>query len=304
MLSHSQRPAPKTPWFEAESGEAPPTPFDAETRAFVEALRADGVAVIDLGDEARDLCDQVIRDTEPYFAAGASRVQDAWYRSSAIRRLAAWARMRELLAAAYGRDPFPFQTLNFQCGSQQALHADTVHFHSKPERFMCGVWIALEDVAPGSGPLIYHPGSHRLPVMTMRDAGVNRPDPGYEDYGRAYVPRFAERVAASGLPEARALLKKGWALVWAANLAHGGAPIETEGSTRRSLVVHNYFEDCVYYTPMTSNEVDGRLTVRVPPNIRTGGWAWPRRDGQRVWPGLRTLLAATAHSLLRRPRSY
>jgi ectoine hydroxylase-related dioxygenase (phytanoyl-CoA dioxygenase family) len=209
--------------------------------------------------------------------------------------------MRDLLAAAYGRDPIPFQTLNFQRGSQQPLHADSIHFHSVPERFMCGVWIALEDVAAGSGPLVYHPGSHRLPVLTMRGAGVNGARPSPQDYERSFVPRFAERIAASGLPEARAVLKKGWAFVWAANLAHGGSAIDNVGSTRRSLVVHNFFEDCLYYTPMTSDVEGGRLDLRVPPNVRTGRWAWPRREGRPARPAIKRIVAAILRDLANRP---
>jgi hypothetical protein len=294
---------PPTPWFESDALEVylAGASLGAETEAFVRALARDGYAAVDLGDAARSLCDQAVADTEPYFHAGAVRVQDAWYRSSAVRELATAPAIRRLLTAAYGREPIPFQTLNFQRGSQQALHADSIHFHSVPERFMCGVWIALEDVAPGSGPLVYHPGSHRLPVMSMRDAGVNSARPTPADYERSFVPRFAERIAASGLPQARALLKKGWAFVWAANLAHGGSPIEADGATRRSLVVHNFFEDCLYFTPITSDVEAGRLDLRVPPNVRTGGWAWPRRDGRPAMPKAKRIAAAVIRDLLRRP---
>ena len=292
---------PREPLFEARSFAPQDGGDDPEVRAFIEALREHGAAIIDLGDAARLLCDQAVADTGDYFASGATRVQDAWHRSSAVRRLATWLRIRALLTAAYGRDPIPFQTLNFHRGSEQALHTDTIHFHSIPERFMCGVWIALEDVAPGAGPLIYHPGSHRLPVMSMRDAGVNRSVPSPQDYEHVFVPRFAQRIAESGIPQVRAVLKKGWALVWAANLAHGGAPIETAGATRRSLVVHNFFADCVYYTPMTSDVEGGRLALRVPANVRTGGWAWPRSEGRPLWPGRRALINALRDGWLRRP---
>jgi len=294
---------PATPWFEGDAVEdhLAGAGLDAQAEAFVRALALDGYAAVDLGDEARALCDQAVSDTEHYFTAGAARVQDAWRRSTAVRRLATWPRMRDLLEAAYGRDPVPFQTLNFQRGSQQALHADSIHFHSVPERFMCGVWIALEDVAAGSGPLVYHPGSHRLPVMTMRGAGVNSARPNPEDYEHHFVPRFGERIAASGLPEARALLKKGWAFVWAANLAHGGSAIEAAGSTRRSLVVHNFFEDCLYYTPMTSDVEGGQLDLRVPPNVRTGRWAWPSREGRPARPAMKRVVAAILRDLSNRP---
>ncbi|THD63497.1 phytanoyl-CoA dioxygenase family protein [Phenylobacterium sp.] len=285
---------PDVPWFESDGLDAylARAGLDADAEVFVRDLARDGYAVVDLGEAARALCDQAVAETEAYFDAGAVRVQDAWRRSPAVRRLAVWPAMRERLRAAYGRDPFPFQTLNFRRGSTQALHADTVHFHSVPARFMCGVWIALEDVRPDAGPLVYYPGSHRLPVMTMRDAGVNAGRAQPDDYALHFEPRFAERIDGAGLPRRQAELKKGQALVWAANLAHGGAPILDPDSTRRSLVVHCYFEDCLYYTPMSSDEAAGDLDLRMPPNVRTGRWAWPKRNG---WPApLAPILVARA----------
>jgi ectoine hydroxylase-related dioxygenase (phytanoyl-CoA dioxygenase family) len=166
---------------------------------------------------------------------------------------------------------------------------------------MCGVWIALEDIEPDAGPLTYVRGSHKLPVLTMRGAGVNKPQPDHDDYERIYVPALASRLDASGLPRADAVIRKGEALVWAANLAHGGAPIANPDSTRRSLVVHFYFEDCVYYTPMFSDVEAGQLAVRLPADVRTGGWRWPRRNGRRVKPNTGAALGACAKLLFRRP---
>jgi hypothetical protein len=97
------------------------------------------------------------------------------------------------------------------------------------------------------------------------------------------------------------LIPKGHAFVWAANLAHGGRPIERPGSTRRSLVVHCYFENSVYFTPMVSDMDGGRLAVRLPPDIRTGGWRWPKRAGKRVSVGWKTLAAAVLRDLRNRP---
>lgn len=295
---------PERPWFETEAYEdyIVRSGFDTETAAFIRDMAEHGYAVVDLGDEARALCDRAIADTRRYFKRpGISRVQDAWYRSRAVRKLASSSRIRELLRAAYGRDPFPFQTLNFEAGSQQPLHADTIHFSSVPERFMCGVWIALEDVEEGAGPLVYHPGSHKLPIMTMREAGVNSALPAVEDYERAFVPRFAERIAAAGLPARHALIKKGWAFVWAANLAHGGSAITKPGSTRRSLVVHCYFEDCLYYTPMTSDETAGRYDLRVPANVRTGLWTWPRLNGRPAQMRAKRVFGGVIRDVLRIP---
>ena len=140
---------------------------------------------------------------------------------------------------------------------------------------MCGGWIALEDIEPGAGPLMYKPGSHRLPVLTMRDVGVNSDIPTDEDYERHYVPRFAERLEAANLPTRTLTIKKGQAFVWAANLAHGGSAITNPESTRRSLVVHFLFDRCLYYTPRQTNAESGALHLRLPPNVRTGLWKWP-----------------------------
>jgi ectoine hydroxylase-related dioxygenase (phytanoyl-CoA dioxygenase family) len=214
-----------------------------------------------------------------------------------VRELALHPKIHAALAAAYGRRPFAFQTLNFELGSEQALHSDVIHFSSLPERFMCGVWIALEDVADDAGPLVYHPGSHRLPTLTMRDVGVNSATPGPAEYERHFVPRFAAIVARNGFAPRRLLIRKGQAFVWAANLAHGGTPIEREGATRRSLVTHYYFEDCLYFTPMTSDIEAGRLAVRLPPDVRTGRLRWARRNGRRVRVPLRTMLSALLRDL-------
>jgi hypothetical protein len=274
--------------------------LDGDTRRFVLEMREKGGAVLDLGDTARRLCDEAVAETDPYFQQG-RRVQDAWRRSSAVRKLALLPQIHAALFAAYGRRSFPFQTLNFREGSQQELHSDIIHFSSIPARFMCGVWIALEDIAPGSGPLTYHPGSHRLPEFTMRQAGVNAETPSVPDYERIWAPRFAEQIAGSGLPAKELLIRQGQAFVWAANLAHGGAAITIPGSTRRSLVVHCYFEDSVYFTPMVSNLEGGRLAVRLPSDLYSGGWRWPRRDGRRVRPPLKTIAAALLKRLSSRP---
>lgn len=298
-----ERPWPDQPWVESDDLAAHLARIgaDAETIAFATALADTGVARIDLGEEALGLCDAAVRDTEPYFERpGVNRVQDAWLRSPAVRRLATLPKVLRMLDQAYGRPAFAFQTLNFRRGTQQEIHSDAIHFHSEPPRFMCGVWVALEDIAPEAGPLAYRPGSHKLPVLTMRGAGVNHTRPKVEDYIRTYVPALRRRLDASDLPSETAVLKKGHALVWAANLAHGGAPITSPESTRRSLVTHYYFKGCAYYTPMTSDVEDGRLSVRLPMNINTGLVALSRRNGRIVTPRPGQIVEALGKILLRK----
>ena len=279
---------PETPWVESDRLEAhlaAAGACEAHARAARELAR-DGFAVLDFDTDVSSLCDAAVAELAPIFADPAvTRIQNAWTVSSAVARLAALEEVSGFLSLAYGRAAFPFQTLNFERGSQQSAHADTLHFHCVPERFMCGVWLALEDVAEDAGPLVYYPGSHRLPVLSMRDAGVAAARPTYADYERAYPEAIARLIAENGLTPARALLKKGQALVWAANLLHGGAAIARAGAPRRSLVTHYYFEGCVYFTPMYSDVEAGRLHLRLPADIRTGRWRWPMRGKTPLWPG-------------------
>ncbi len=207
-------------------------------------------------DAPKHVVDVLVRDP--------NRRQDAWCVCDPIKALACHPRLMELLAFLYGRPAIPFQTLNFLAGSQQPLHSDAIHFSSLPMRFMCGVWVALEDVGPSNGPLIYAEGSHRMDERQMYELNLWPSPPGgalgenyklYEDYVRAVLEAFP-------FPRRELHCKKGTALVWASNLLHGGAPIQVSGATRKSQVTHFYFENCIYYTPIYSNPPLGQLYLR------------------------------------------
>ncbi len=43
-------------------------------------------------------------------------------------------------------------------------------------------------------------------------------------------------------------IKQGQALIWYANLLHGGAAQTDLSRSRHSQVTHYYFENCTYYT--------------------------------------------------------
>lgn len=291
---------PDVPWIESDRLEDRLAGSDAPEayKTFARDLARDGLAIIDLGQALVPLCERISADVEHHFEDGAVRVHDAWRRSPSIREAAVHPEILARLALAYGRKPFPFQSLNFLRGSQQDVHADTLHFHAEPARFMAGVWLALEDVRPEAGPLVYYPGSHRLPVLTMEDAGAAPGATTPDNYNALYGPAILRQLDEAGIAPRQAVLKKGQVAVWAANLAHGGSRMLDPASTRRSLVLHYYFDDCVYYTPMLSKP--GRQARRVPANIATGGWEWPRRDGRRVAVPGKQLAAAVGYRITRR----
>lgn len=203
------------------------------------------------------------------------RVQDGWKESPAVRELADLPLVLEKLRFIYGREPFPFQTLDFLHGSQQRTHSDAIHFSSRPARFMCGVWAALEDVTAENGPLFYYPGSHRLPEYNYYDIGMSVHEPDY----KAYEDFIENLASAHGFRKEHLLAKKGDVLIWASNLLHGGEKISLPGSTRWSQVTHYYFKDCLYFTPMYSDYLTGEIYHREVRDVRTGRFVDQSCDG-------------------------
>lgn len=271
-------PAVESPFFEAIFGTGEIAPQTVEV---ARKLRQDGYAVIDFPDPDFDrLAAKIIKTLDPRYdwngwrngSVPNLRVQDAWQKVPEVKQLACNPKLLRLLADLYGRRAFPFQTLNFPVGTQQHFHTDSVHFSSFPERFMCGVWVALEDIDSDNGPLVYYPGSHKLPVFTNEHVGIN-PDtqaPNPFSHYPAYEKAWEALVDAYQLKPLYFHAKKGQALIWAANLLHGGAAQSDINRTRYSQVTHYYFEGCSYYTPLGSVPFLGPILFREITDISTG----------------------------------
>ena len=246
---------------------------EEETRIGLELFHC-GYAVMDFPDpdiEAR--IDRIKASLGPRFGiafddpesdktAGERRIQDAWKYDADVLAIAANAAVKGLLGRLYGRAAFPFQTLNFPVGTQQDAHSDMVHFSSQPEKFMCGVWLAMEDVAPEAGPLFYYPGSHRWPVINNVLIGRRGQGSQLNSAQDPFAEAWAALVAADGAEREVFLARKGQALIWCANLLHGGSRQTDPRRTRWSQVTHYYFDDCLYYTPAFSDEALGALDMR------------------------------------------
>lgn len=262
-----QRPWFESPFFEKELAAAN---LDTATQALVANFARDGYVVFELERADFDrIAEDIVRDMKQR-PPETRRILDGWREHAGIRALACDEQVSDLLRLFYKREPFPFQTLNFPVGTEQASHTDMIHFSSIPERFMCGVWIALEDIDERNGPLHYYPGSHRLPFYDLADLGVGADSIGGDHYRAFYEPFIAELATASGLPRVELRLERGQGLIWAANLLHGGSPIRERGRTRFSQVTHYYFENCVYYTPLHSDLAIGSIAYRHPTDVRTG----------------------------------
>lgn len=270
----------ESPFFEAlfAAKDLPPT-----TLAIARSLHERGYAVIDFPDTEFEARAERIRarlgagfDFDHWRAVlhpahDGLRAQDAWTSDPDVRAIAANPVVLRLLGELYGRPAFPFQTLNFATGTQQAVHSDTAHFSSAPEGFMCGVWVALEDVDDDNGALVYYPGSHRLPHYTNEQLGVLSAVQADRTahYGH-YVRLWRELAEVHGLKAETFHARKGQALIWSARLLHGGALHRDTGRTRWSQVTHYYFDGCVHHTPLLSDPLYGAPYYRDVVDIVTG----------------------------------
>jgi hypothetical protein len=279
----------ESPFFDALFADATPNIVQIARH-----MQQYGYAVIDFPDpELPSLITELQQQLTPrydssawdQFRTGAHadlRLRDAWRYSAPVQRIAANPVIIELLSRLYGMRAWPFQTLNFPVGTEQNLHSDVVHFHSVPERFMCGVWLALEDITLENGPLFYYPGSHQWPIYTNEHIGrcmstlPVRPDQ------TAFEPMWHALTEQHGAPKQTFLAKKGQALIWAANLLHGGSRQINRQQTRWSQVTHYFFGGCAWYSPLFSDPFYGQIHFRHMMNIQTGQIMQPSYAGNPV----------------------
>ncbi|MFM7682034.1 MAG: phytanoyl-CoA dioxygenase family protein [Bacteroidota bacterium] len=243
-----------------------------------------------------ETADKIIAEIDRFFPDNIdlelNRNQDLWQSVVEVKDLACNDKIITILKLLYERDPIPFQTLNFKYGSQQKTHSDSIHFSSIPERFMCGVWVALEETSEDNGPLIYYPKSHKEKQYNYFDIGIPIDNPGdgdglkkgggYNNYSD-YENFIEELIRAKNLEFKELHLKKGDALIWASNLLHGGKQVIDSKLTRWSQVTHYYFEDCLYLTPMWSNMATGELFLRNPNNILKNEPINPTLNGKKTY---------------------
>lgn len=230
-----------------------------------------GYLVIDPQIDSFDsLANDIISSLAPEQLKNGSRVLDSWRYQINVRNLTAYPTILMWLKILYQREPIPFQTLNFNVGTEQDTHSDILHFSSVPERFMAGVWLAFEDINEENGALHYYPGSHRLPVYNFQSIGLKKST--YRNIGKqygVYVDFIKNLIKRLHLKKETIAIKKGHCLIWSANLLHGGDPIKDKTRTRHTLVTHYYFEQGRYYSPLYSDVYAGNIAWKDIKDIRT-----------------------------------
>lgn len=200
-----------------------------------------------------------------YHYNSSPRIVEAWKYSKNVLRLAKHPKIIKFLRFLYKKEPLPFSTINFIKGTEQPLHSDYIHFSSLPEKYLVGVWIALENVNKFNGPLAVAPKSHKLEILNYEDLGLKIPTNivELESNYRIYEDYVKKIIKSKKLKIKELKIKKGQAIFWAANMLHGGVKMKKQKLTRKSQVIHYHFENCEkYYNPSFSSPSKGIYAER------------------------------------------
>jgi phytanoyl-CoA hydroxylase len=175
------------------------------------------------------------------FGGNGSKLMETHAHTPALLALILNKKLHRYMHLIYDDVPVATQSLYFRVATNyQPMHRDPWYVQTRPPGNMMASWVALEDIYHGSGELEYIVGSHKLPYKTLDDTKDIVFVTGSPAAREAHVKEMWDQVKAKGLKRQAFAPKKGQALIWHANLIHGGgAPYGVHANkTRKSFVVH------------------------------------------------------------------
>ena len=224
------------------------------------AWRRDGVVIL-----RRFIPDDVLA---PYIAVREALGQPAgWLMGSPyvhvpeLRALSLHPPLMAMMQHLLGEPMLLHLNLTGWISSEREWHQDDYLNPPHVNSWYAAVWIALDHIAPDSGPFEYIPGSHRWGLLrgekvrsflteeelTRKEAsGINH----WEKYAKRFVTRAIDQeIAATHSPIVPFLAEKGDVLIWHGRLVHRGSLALTRFKERRSLIAHysgiNHREDMI-----------------------------------------------------------
>lgn len=196
------------------------------------------------------------------------RIADPHSRCPTARHLYLHPEIFRVVELILDQPAVSFQSLYFQWGSEQALHRDPMFVRTNPPSHLVAAWIATEDITEESGPLVYVPGSHRMPWFEFEPDDITARNADIEGRRRWAAHRAA--IMAEMQLEPRTLTcPQGTVFIWHAGLLHGGAKVMDPQATRKSFVVH-------YSTAASYRSRQASMKTKV---VTDGGERWVTTKG-------------------------
>jgi phytanoyl-CoA hydroxylase len=216
-----------------------------------------------------------LRDARPeVFEQHHLRLMDFHNPSLAGKKISMHPAIMNFLRHVFRDVPVAMQTLTFIHGSEQYIHRDYAYVVPAIPSHLAATWVALEDVHPDSGPLVYYPGSHLLPKFDWGNGLLLTGESTKNEWDFACdIDAEAKRM---GLRLEAFTPKKGDVFVWHSALAHGGSPVRDPKLTRKAYVTH-YSSRAGY--PRDRRKSDGPpVTFEMNGGVIYGDPRWPEEE--------------------------
>jgi hypothetical protein len=168
---------------------------------------------------------------------------DLYVNLQSVRQLCMHWRIARFLSLVFQARPLGFQQAVSQLSPGHAWHRDTSHAVVNNPMLLATTWIALEDIAEGSGEPAFYDASHRLPPYVFANGCLHHD--GQTSQVR-YARALKEACLSQSLQQHRLLGNKGDVFFRAPGLVHRNQP-QTGPEYRSSCL------SCVtHYCPATS----------------------------------------------------
>jgi phytanoyl-CoA hydroxylase len=190
-------------------------------------------ATISARTGAPGYCETYVRHVDHGARAESYKLNHLYLYEPRLLSLLMAPKIRERIGGLLGGTPLLFNSLNLEWGSEQRFHFDTFYMAPRKPGRMVVIWLALEDIVEGSGPLQYYPRSHLIEPYRFSHGdvwAVEEEMPAFDEYIQAEIKQ-------RGLEPQKLYPKRGDAFLWHAQLYHGGSAIEANAS-RKSMVAH------------------------------------------------------------------
>jgi ectoine hydroxylase-related dioxygenase (phytanoyl-CoA dioxygenase family) len=166
------------------------------------------------------------------------KINDLFLQEPKVRDLALGKRLTEILSDLLDGPPMICNSLNFIWGSQQPDHIDSWYMPPPVQNKLAVSSICLEDVRPEAGPLLYYPGSHKIPPYRFSHGGIHA----IQEEMPACYAYLQEQLKKTNAERQEFLGKAGDVFIWHGQLLHAGSPIKDLSYTRKTLVTHYWRE--------------------------------------------------------------
>jgi hypothetical protein len=227
-----------------------PSVLSADQRSWV-----DNGVVIKKGFIPDTLLDPYI-ERRAAFRPGTRQYEEGWLDGNCyeglpqLRQIALHPPLMALLQSLIGEPVLLHLALTSWISTERDWHQDDYLNPDFVNTWYAAVWIALDTIAPDSGPFEYVQSSHRWPLLRgakvrgfLTDEELGRKEAStqlnqWPKYAERFVsPAIEDKIRTSGLPVLSFLPEKGDILVWHSRLMHRGSK-PTKRVERRSLITH------------------------------------------------------------------